>query len=489
MNLDTVRERLYSPRVYPALVLVLVMAVAYVFYNLGYSGNLRWIKSLMGLAVLGTIVVAPLSSAIGVFLLVSVFPAYIVTGPTNFVLVFGLFMAWMLRVSRGALERPSRTPCDLPLLLMTVAYLVSWLNVERGPNQMTQAWWYTQNHLGALMIFYMTFAAVRRERDIRTFTTFMQVLAAIVYAVAFMEVVTGQSLTALGGIREVRYTIAGRLVRVGGLLGSHDLTADFCSMNLPLHIYLFLRSRRGVARLALGVLMILSVVVLFLTSNRGGMVGLAVALGYLAFLFRKDLGVTALAGAATGATLLFVAVDAILSQAGRTLSVFTRLAHTRFYGVLPETRVGVWQYFKSRIGEHFWLGEGPFYRLRPRIPGEYVFWPHNAFGYYWATIGILGMVGFAWLMVQLIRKTWQERAARWGDGYLPEMMLILHVMLVVFLVTQQRTDFQRGFVFTYQAFFLFGLSMGVWRLARQERIAIEEEISAENGASADREDS
>ena len=39
-------------------------------------------------------------------------------------------------------------------------------------------------------------------------------------------------------------------------------------------------------------------------------------------------------------------------------------------------------------------------------------------------------------------------------------------MVVVFVITQQRTDFQRGFVFTYYAFFLFGFALGVWRHVR-----------------------
>jgi hypothetical protein len=42
-------------------------------------------------------------------------------------------------------------------------------------------------------------------------------------------------------------------------------------------------------------------------------------------------------------------------------------------------------------------------------------------------------------------------------------------MIVVFFIGGQRTDFQRGFVFTYYAFFLFGFAMGLWRLARQAR--------------------
>ena len=60
---------------------------------------------------------------------------------------------------------------------------------------------------------------------------------------------------------------------------------------------------------------------------------------------------------------LFILVDTILTAAGRTLSIFYRLQKTRFYGLLPETRVGVYEHFKSRIVENFWLGEGPYYRL------------------------------------------------------------------------------------------------------------------------------
>jgi O-antigen ligase len=214
------------------------------------------------------------------------------------------------------------------------------------------------------------------------------------------------------------------------------------------------------------------------------MVGFGAGTLYLVFLLRKNLGAPVLVGVVGLGTLVLGLLDQLLSRSGRTLSVFYRFANTRFYGVLPETRVGVFKHIKLRIAEHPILGEGPFYRLRHADPDVVVFWPHNAFAYYWATVGLLGLLGFILTMWQVLRKTWQERAQGLGEGYTRELLLVLHVMMVVFVVTQQRTDFQRGFVFTYYVFFLLGFSLGVWRLARDRRLAREarEGVSPGTGA-------
>jgi O-antigen ligase len=252
------------------------------------------------------------------------------------------------------------------------------------------------------------------------------------------------------------------------MLGSHDMMADFCSMMFPAHMYFLYRSRGNFGRLIHGVLAVLSVVVLLMTSNRGGIVGMGAGILYGLWLLRHQLTWLSVGIVSSLGLGIILALDTILSSAGRTLSVFRRIATTKFYGLLPETRVGVWEHFKSRVSEHFWLGEGPFYRLARRDASEYVFWPHNAFGYYWVTVGMLGMFSFIALCVQILRKSAAERARRLGDTYPREVLLVLHVMVVVFIVTQQRTDFQRGHVFTYFVFMLFGFTMGVWSLARSE---------------------
>jgi len=469
VNLDVARQRLFSPRLYPILVAVLVLAVVGAFYVFGYRFGLRWIKLMIGMTVVVTLLSTRLSTGVGVFLLASVFPAYIVTGPTNFALAVLVTVSWLARSAMGGVARPSRTPCDLFLMGLTLAYALSWLNVPRDPDVMLAAWHHTQNHLGALMIFYVTYTAVEDERDLTTLTRFMLALAALIYVVALVEVVTGVSITGLGAVREARYTLGGGAVRAGGLLGSHDMLADFCSMNAPLQLFLFYRARRPALRFVVGLIALLGVVVLFMTSNRGGFVGYTLGVFYLALLLRRDLGTRAVAMGSMAVVGLFIVVDAILTQAGRTLSIFYRLQQTRFYGLLPETRVGVFEHFKSRIVENFWLGEGPFYRLSSRFPGEYVFWPHNSLAYYWATVGILGLVSYLGLCIQVIVKSWQERARRLGDGTAADVLLVLHVMVVVMLVTQQRTDFQRGFVFIYYIFFLLGFTMGTWKLARRRR--------------------
>lgn len=483
MNGVAIRHWLYHPRVYPFAVLAVLLVVLAAFNVIGFGGNLRWIKAAIGLGVVASLLVTPLSVGLGVFLLATIFPANIVLGPTNFVLATLTFVAWMMRAALGTAPGIRRTPCDLPLAILTLGYLLSWMNVNTGDAySLRQAWFYTQNHLGSLMVFYMAYVAVEAPRDARNFVRWLTVMAFMIYGFAVLEVLTGTSITGLGRMGGAQYRLGGGVLRAGGLLGSHDMLADFCSINIPLHLFLLYRATRPVERLTYALLLVLCLVALFMTSNRGGMVGFAAGMIYLALLLRKSLGAPVLVGLVGLGTFLLGVVDQLLSRSGRTLSVFYRFAHTRFYGVLPETRVGVFRHLKLRIAEHPILGEGPFYRLRHEDPSVIVFWPHNAFAYYWATVGLVGLLGFILTMIEVLRKTWQERARGLGEGYLPELMLILHVMMVVFVVTQQRTDFQRGFVFTYYVFFMLGFTLGVWRLTRERRLAREAEESASASA-------
>jgi O-antigen ligase len=460
---------LFDPRIYPFFVLGTVGLALLAFLAFGLRADLRWIKLLIGVTVMLSVVLTRLSTGVGIFLLAMIFPTYIAIGPTNFVLVVLMFSFWLGRAALGAAPRPARTPCDVPILLLTVSYAISWISVTRAPMNMTQAWYYTQSYIGSVMIFYMTYAAVQQRKDVDTLLRFMQLLAVVVYLSALIEVVFGFAIIGLGRTRGAVYTIGASAVRAGGVFASHDSLADFCSMNLPLHLFLLLRSASRASRIGYGFLAAASLLVMLMTSNRGGFVAFAAGIVYVAVLLRHDLGRARIVAVSTVLATAFVAVDLLLSHLGRTVSVFTRFAGTKFYGLLPETRTAVWPYFKKRLSEHPWFGEGPYYRLYPMEPGELVVWPHNTLAYYWITVGLLGMLSFLALMIQLFVKTWQERARRLGDGWTREVLLILHVMIVVFLIGAQRTDFQRGFVFTYYAFFLFGFAMGLWRLARQGR--------------------
>jgi len=467
VTLEEARERIFSPRVYPFFSLAVVLVVVAAFLQFGGTTNLRWIKLILGLIVVAALVVSRLSIGIGVFLIVSLFPANIVLGPTNFVLAVLLFVAWMGKAALGRAPGISRTPCDVPLGLLTLAYVISWVNVTRDPFHIQQAWWYTQNQLGALIVFYMTYAALQKTSDAKILMTFLQLMAFIIYATAVLEVATGVSITGLGKIGEAQYRLGGAVVRAGGLLGSHDMLADFCSINMPAHVYFLFRSRRGIDRLAFGTLTLLGIVVLFMTSNRGGLVGFFAGVAYFLFLVRNQVAVGLFVTLIAAFTVLFATTNALLSKAGRTLSVFYRFANTRFYGILPETRVGVFDHFQYRIAAHPILGEGPYYRLRLPERDVMVFWPHNAFGYYWVTVGLLGMLSFLVLIGQVLVHTWRMRPKVLGKDLVRDFVLLAHIMVAVLVVTQQRTDFQRGFVFTYYVFFLLGFAMGMWNLARK----------------------
>ena len=69
----------------------------------------------------------------------------------------------------------------------------------------------------------------------------------------------------------------------------YELLCEYCALNLLLVLFLFVRARSLLSRLAYGGLPLFLIFVLFTTVTRGGLIALAVGVLYLAWLVRRRL--------------------------------------------------------------------------------------------------------------------------------------------------------------------------------------------------------
>jgi O-antigen ligase len=133
------------------------------------------------------------------------------------------------------------------------------------------------------------------------------------------------------------------------------------------------------------------------------------------------------------------------------ITLLTRVAGTYIERGIPDTRRVAWTYVWDRIMERPILGHGP----------------HNAFLFYFFSIGLVGLPTYLYLVWRVLRRTWDRGGFRIGEApFSRGMMAVCHVGVVQFLIGQLRTDHQRGDVYIFFMWILFALGIlasEVWR--------------------------
>ena len=87
------------------------------------------------IAVIGTTLMFGLAwrlemvAGLGLLAIALPFPRITVFGSTNLAFVALLAVLWLLRVSVGQSARPRRSPLDVPVLALFVAYVISFYNI------------------------------------------------------------------------------------------------------------------------------------------------------------------------------------------------------------------------------------------------------------------------------------------------------------------------------------------------------------------------
>ena len=84
-------------------------------------------------------------------------------------------------------------------------------------------------------------------------------------------------------------------------------------------------------------------------------------------------------------------------------------------------------------------------------------WPHNAFIFLFYTVGIVGVLVFIAVLYQVWRYSLSFKLPNVRGSTLADLSKVLCTILVVTVLQQMRTDFQRETVYPYMIWMLFGL--------------------------------
>jgi O-antigen ligase len=422
--------------------------------------NKRVIAVLAAIVMFGVTWRLNMVSGLGVLILALPFPRGMVFGSTNLAFILLLLVTWLLRVSLGQSAPPRRSPLDAPMVTLFVCYVVSFYNVQGLENvrinlecfQMMVVSWF---------MFYLIASSPQTRRDFGRLLSFQAVSVLLVCLVGLFEVThPGQPLVGnwISLKREEESLLS---IRAGSVFQDFELLCEFCAVNALLVLFLYLRAKSLLPRMAYGSLLVLVVFVLFTTVTRGGIIALGVGILYLFWLVRRRLtlvGVTIMAGAVAATA---IGMNWFVATFTPTGDLFKRLAGSTVTGLVPDNRAEVWPGAWKRIFEHPLIGHGPWYSS---LTGTHHYWlPHSLYLYVANNVGFIGLGVFLWLLWTLLRITRPLTDDLRHPDLLQGYMIIARVQLVVFLVDETKIEYLRNEIYEFQVWLMFAMMFAAYQ--------------------------
>ncbi len=455
-------ELVFSPWILVPLSILLGAFIAFQFFHV----TARYVKLVFAIAVLITLARASFSASMTVFLVLWVAPTSIYLGDTNVIFIGTMTVIWLIRMRIGAIPRPVRTPIDWIAWVYLAAHFISLLNVSES-RVMSGSLENLKFITAGVVFYFLIVNAFRTEAHLRGALMALVIVAVIADVTAIADHYFGIRLIpewflfAPAALMEVE-----AWGRAQGVFGFHGLLADFSAMSFYLVLMLAMRTRSRAAKAFYWLLAALAVHMIGITANRGGAIIWVVGGLYFVWLMRRRVR-WALAGIFVPLAAAVVGFFSLLSDRFLyRIRVLSRLATTQITRGVPENRVDIWAMYRELIPNHLWIGHGPYIDLGHGTTYQ-LRWPHNAYIFYAYTTGLLGLGAWLWILAKMVwttRPGWRVDFAR--DPLPAATRALFHIMIVMFALSQWRDEHQRGNVFFYLMWILFGLGTVAARLSR-----------------------
>jgi O-antigen ligase len=445
-------------------VILLTITVGVVLGLQYVTPNRRVLATLAAIVVFGVTWRLDMVSGLGILILALPFPRATVFGNTNLAFILLLLVTWLLRVTLGQNLPPRRSPIDVPLVTLFVCYVISFYNIENTAllqlnlvslEMMVASW----------LMFYLIASNLRNSRDLGRLINFQAVSVLLVCLVGVFEV-TNPGKPLVPGWIEFKHTKENLgSFRAGSIFYDYELLCEFCALNSLLVLFLLLRAKSLLLRLAYGGLLLLVGFVMFTTVTRGGIIALCFGILYLLWMVRRHLTMVATTIAAAVATASLIAMNWFVTTYTPTGNMFERLAGSTLVGYVPDTRTIVWAAAWQRIFEHPFIGHGPWYTIITSGARIY-YWPHSIYLYVANNVGFIGLSVFLWLLWTLFRIT----RPRTDDLQHPDLaqgyMLIARAQLIVFFVDQIKIEYLRSHFYMFQVWLMFALMVAAYQVVQ-----------------------
>ncbi len=383
-------------------------------------------------------------------------------GSANMAVTYVVGLAMFLNSFRSGVKQKTKIPLIVPFVLLYMAFFISWPFSPKlfWPKYMIYLIMVTSN----VVLFYMSYAYFRKERDLEVFFKALIVSNVLVIVYCLLQLYMGFGHISLFGIEELSLNDNRLDRRLGGPFFAVGITAEYFVIQSLFLAHYMVKSGR-LHRIGF-IILFLNIAMLVATGNRGGFISAFLALGIFLYFYRRYIGTAGVAAVSVAFFVGLAGASFVVVKYTEFGVLYDRLLGTEFEGYIPDTRVG-WAGVVEKIVDSPLIGHGPRivqtqeYRTPPlRWPeGHITYYPHNLYLYVLYTTGLIGFLAYAaWLITY-----WRilQSADRYkglvgiGDG-LPTLAKII---LVIFLIDQIKVEFLRAGLLDYQHYIaaIFGM--------------------------------
>ncbi len=447
--------------------------------------NQRAIKTALMLALMAFMFRFDMVYSLYTFSFLYLFPSGISIASSNIVLMTIIPMIWAVRAASVKVAMFRRSLLDAPHALFLMAYFLSLMNVQTHYALMQSAqiiWQQTTVILFFMLIVRLVDTTAKLMRLVKVACA----AYALVFSTALVQLVAPNATIIPGWIgmhhklsEGGEYSARVTKMRISGALGNDANLADFGAQVVCLMAFFAWRSRNPAEKAFWATGLMITLVAVLSTGNRGGFIGLAIAMSYGLFQFRRHLTFPSLVMIVSASVAVLLGANFYLSNYTYATSPIDRLLHTEMHGMVPETRTMTWWPSIQKSMQHPFVGTGPFFDIGKGL--TFQFWPHNAYLYYLQTLGLLGLGAFLWIMARVWKMSRGFRMPWVRNTDLGDLLSLLHVSLVVFAVQQLRSDHQNSDIYPYHLWFIFGITTVAHRLAMLQRPATTVPIGSGRG--------
>ncbi len=452
-RLDRLKNRV--PSAHTTLKIVLPVLLGVMLGSAIVNPHHRMIEILVGFFIAAAALLIKPSRAIAAFIVVFLFPAHLSIGTSNTVFILILFSTWLAQQVLAKQKISIRTPLDLPILVMASAYLLSMSNVPHGL--------YGVN-LRGLSVFFTSVAIYYLVVNLTTdFQAVRRLLwagvagATIIAAIAVFEIL-------FPGRELLPYFLVARrmpadvpMIRAGSAFRNVSGLSQYAIFYLFLLVFLLPKERSRFLKASAVVLFAVYLLIFASTAMRGAALAGAAGLGFLLWRGRGVFETRRLILGMIACMVIFLVAHNALAGAGIVPNLFERFAELEQKVGSHVDREAVMKEVFQRSLEHPIIGHGPVIHLPRGFVALGSNNPHCQYLLYFYTIGLLGLAGFAWLMVSLFRVSSEAIRLRSSNRTLLGLMVVFQTFLFVFVLHETVDDFSSSFNYPLFIWYLFGL--------------------------------
>ncbi len=329
-----------------------------------------------------------------IYLVVFCLPLYLVSFragwvPTNVLelLICILFIFWVIGLFGSEDRLFFNSKIWLPVLLIFIGVTIAvWFSSDLEVSAGIWKSWFVI----PLVFFIVVISHIKTKEQVENIIVSLTLSGALVGLVALYYWLNND------------LTYDGRL---SAFYLSPNYLAMYLSPILILSLYLYSIFKQRVYKITLLIIYFLFALVIYLTYSYGAWLGLLAALAFILFQ-RKNKKILLI-------FFLFVVLISIIQIPSDKFQGFLDLSYPSL-----ESRLVIWQSSWEILKDNFLIGIGPgmfqkYYLAYQDIFKPYPEWavpqPHNVFLAFWLQTGLLGLIGFIWLLliyfVHLLKKT------------------------------------------------------------------------------------